>query len=224
MTTSDASWSASLRQIGELERQDHWHLRDDDHCYFFGEYSPGKGWAHSRTNQLVLNLKKKPELRTTNQWVHKTRAIADVGRAIAANFKPEMLPGITFVPIPPSKPPEHPDYDDRMLQVARRIAPACDVREVLQTAAARDPRHTSGSKRDPAALRATLRVRPELLAGLGARPIVLLDDVLTTGCSYTVCRDLLAAQLPGASIFGIFVARRIVDRSSAFEDFADLDL
>lgn len=223
MTTSDASWSASLRKISELERGDHWYLRDTDQCYFFGEYSPGKGWAHSQTNQLVLNLKKKPALRTTNQWVHKTKAIADVGRAIAANFKPEMLPGITFVPIPPSKPREHPEYDDRMLQVARRIAPACDVREVIHTAVARDPRHTSGSKRDPAELRATLGVRPELLAGLGARSIVILDDVLTTGCSYTVCRDLLAQHLPEATIFGIFVARRIVDRTAAFEDFADLD-
>ena len=223
MTTSDASWSPSLRQIGDLERQDHWYLRDGDRCYFFGEYSPGKGWAHSQTNQLVLNLKKPPALRTTSQWVHKTNAIGQVGRSIAANFKAEMLPGITFVPIPPSKPVDHPDYDDRMLQVARRIAPACDVREALYTLAERDPRHTSGSKRDPDALRASLGIRAELLANLGERPIVILDDVLTTGCSYTVCRDLLAQHLPGASIFGIFVARRVVDRTGAFADFSDLD-
>ena len=63
MTTSDASWSPSLRKVTDLERGDHWYLRESDQCYFFGEYTPGKGWAHSQTNQLVLNLKILPALR-----------------------------------------------------------------------------------------------------------------------------------------------------------------
>lgn len=221
MTTSDASWSPSLRQVTELERQDHWHLREADQCYFFGEYTPRAGWTHSRTNQLILNLKKKPSLRHTNQWVHKTDAIARIAASIRQNIKADMLAGVTFVPIPASKPADHPEYDDRMLQVARQIGPNCDVREILFTAAARDPRHTSGAKRDPVALRASLGLRPELLGGLEGRAIVLLDDVLTTGCSYTVCHDLLAEHVAGDSIIGIFVARRVVPPNT-FEDFFDL--
>ncbi len=54
--------------------------------------------------------------------------------------------------------------------------------------------------------------------------IVLLDDVLTTGCSFMVCRDMLQEALPNANIIGIFAAHRVVDRTSAWEDFADLDI
>jgi hypothetical protein len=222
MTTSDASWSPRLRLVGDLERQDHWYLGPNDQCYFFGEYTPGKGFAHSATNQLVMNLKKKPETRGTAQWNHKLAAIDRVARSIAANILPEALPGLTFVPIPPSKPSTAPGYDDRMTQVARRIVPGCDVRELIVTQAERDARHTTGEKRDPAALRATLALVPALLAN-PPKQIVLLDDVLTTGCSFTVCRAMLQEVLPQADIFGIFVARRVVDRTSPFEAFINLE-
>jgi len=220
MTTSDASWSPRLRQVGDLERSDHWYLTAADQCWFFGEYTAGKGWAHSQTNQLVLNLKKKPEFRNTAQWPHKAAAISRVARAIAANIKPEAMPGLTFVPIPPSKPVGSPDHDDRMSQVARQIAPGCHVRELLFTQSDRDARHATGQKRDPDALRATLALRADLLADPPGQ-IVLLDDVLTTGCSYMVCRSMLLEALPNADIFGVFVARRVVDRTSAFDAFID---
>mgnify|MGYP001627414974 CR=1 FL=1 len=224
MKTSDESWSGSLRQVGELERPDHWYLTEADICYFFGEYSAHKGFSHSVTNQLIANLKKKPSTRGTPQWSYKSGAISRVARAIAANIQPTVLPTLTFVPIPPSKPPTSPDYDDRMTQVAKQITPGCDVREILQTVKERDPRHLSGDKRDPAALRETLAIRKELIARPPGR-IILLDDVLTTGCSYTVCREMLMDAIPGVEIFGIFVARRAVDRTSAFEDFfSDDDL
>lgn len=222
MTTSDASWSHSLRQISDLERGDHWYLRDTDQCYFFGEYTPYKGWSHSTTNQLIANLKKKPSTRGTMQWNHKLNAIGQLARTIGANIKPEALPGVTFVPIPPSKPEDHPEYDDRMRQVATRIRTGCDSRDILFTQIERDARHTSGNRRDPEALRDSLGIRNALLTP-PPTTIALLDDVLTTGCSFTVCRDLLAALVPGATIVGIFAARRVIDRTSMFEDFDDLD-
>ncbi len=61
MPTSDASWSGRLRLIGDLERPDHHHLEAGDQCAFFGEYTPGEGWKHSSTNNLILNLKKGTE-------------------------------------------------------------------------------------------------------------------------------------------------------------------
>lgn len=221
MKTSDESWSGSLRQVGDLERPDHWYLTEEDLCYFFGEYTAYKGYAHSVTNQLIANLKKKPSTRGTPQWSYKMAAISRVARAIAANINPEALPTLTFVPVPPSKPPSSPEYDDRMTQVARQIAPGCDVREILQTAQDRDPRHLSGDKRDPVALRTTLEIRRELIASPPTR-IILLDDVLTTGCSYTVCKSMLSEAIPGVEIFGIFVARRAVDRTCPFDIF-DVD-
>jgi hypothetical protein len=221
--TSDASWSASLRQIGDLERQDHWFLRPGDQCYFFGEYTARAGFGASRTNNIISNLKKKPSTRGTQQWQYKLGAIRAVGAAIRGNIRPEALPQMLFVPIPPSKPTGHPEHDDRVAQIARAVG-GCEVREILFTAQERDARHLAADRRDPDALRATLGVREDLLTGLGDRPIVLLDDVLTTGCSYTVCRDVLAGLAPEANVFGIFVARRVIDRSAEAMGFTDLTL
>src|SRR5580698_4840315 len=118
MTTSDESWSHRLRKVGDLERPDHWYLRDGDECYFFGEYTAYAGYRHSETNGVISNLKKKPSTKGTLQWNYKLNAIARIGHTIASNIKPEFLSGLTFVPIPPSKPPGSPEYDDRMFQVA----------------------------------------------------------------------------------------------------------
>lgn len=223
MPISDASWSAKLRTIGDLERPDHWHLRAEDDCTYFGDYTPRAGYGHSATNQLIQNLKKKPELRHTAQWPHKQRAIREVGQAIAANVNQGALGNVVFVPIPPSWPPGDPGYDDRMAQVAQAVGPGAIVRELLFTSAAREAQHLGQQRRDPDILRATLGFRTELAAGLPSQ-IVLLDDVLTTGCSFVVCKSLLQEHIPNAQIYGLFVARRIIPNPFAGMDFDDLDI
>ena len=223
MPTSDASWSARVRVVGDLERPDHWFLTEADDCAFFGEYTAGGGYAHSFTNQLVLNLKKSPDLAGTPQYAWKGRAIRDVGRAIADNISTEALTRACFVPIPPSKQPGTPGYDDRMVQVARAIGPGVDVREVLVTTAERDAMHIQSTRRDPDALRATLGLNTALLQP-APEQVILLDDVLTTGCSFMVCKAMLSEVWPEAKIFGLFVARRALDRTNDFEGFAVDDL
>jgi len=222
MPILDASWSGRLRLVGELERPDHWYLTAEDDCAFFGEYTAGGGYGHSTTNHLILNLKKKPETRGTAQWKYKGHAIGDIGQAIAKTLSPGSLAQTTFVPIPPSRPAGDPDYDDRMAQVARAIGPAVDVREVLYTAVGRDPAHVNASHRDPAALKATLSVNSALVAPAPLQ-VILLDDVLTTGCSFKVCKAMLAEVWPAAKIYGLFVARRVIARPSAEEDFAAVE-
>jgi len=184
---------------------------------FFGEYTARAGYGHSSTNQLIHNLKKKPELRGTPQWRWKEAAIADAGRAIARNVRADVLARTAIVPIPPSKTPQHPDYDDRMARVARAVGPQVDVRDALYTAVERDPAHVGQNHRDPIALRATLALRPDLLANPPGH-VLLLDDVLTTGCSFTVCKAMLAEVWPDTRIIGLFVARRVVERGSEFDD------
>jgi hypothetical protein len=220
MPTSDVSWSAKLRVIGDLERPDHYYLTDQDVCAFFGEYTARAGFGHSLTNQVVHNLKKKPETRATPQWKYKVRAIEGVGSAIRENIDPQALSAIAFVPIPPSKMPHAAGYDDRMTQVARAIGPGVDVREVLYTMLEREAMHGNQNTRDPEALRTTLGIRADLLNPAPAQ-VVLLDDVLTTGCSFRVCKALLGSVWPEAQIYGIFVARRIIERLSLFDEFVD---
>lgn len=216
MTTSDASWPGKLRLVGELERPDHWHLTEADNCAFMGEYSARKGYAHSFTNGLVSNLKKKPSTRGTPQWRYKLQAIERVANALASNIEAGALSASTFVPIPPSKPPGHPEYDDRMAQVARAMGVG-DLREILFTKSEREALHATSNHRDMNTLRASIGVREELKAPTPTL-VVLLDDMLTTGCSFRVCCSLLREIWPNAAFFGLFVARRVIDHSVVFED------
>lgn len=133
MTTSDESWSNRLRQVGDIERPDHYYLTSEHHCVYFSEYTARKGWSHSTTNGIVNNIKKHPQKRGTNEWRHKLAAIEQVGRLIKANMRVESLRNVTFVPAPPSKPPSDPAYDDRMLQIGRAIGSDIDVRPLLET-------------------------------------------------------------------------------------------
>lgn len=209
MVTLDESWNGRLRRIGDLEHPDHCHLGRHHDCYFFGEYTARAGYGHSSTNQLISNLKKSPATRNTYQWRHKQRAIGDVAGAIRENFHPDRLPDVTFVPIPPSKPVGHPEYDDRMTQVARSIGPGVDVRELLVTLEAREARHLNNDARDRQLLRQSLGINDNLLNPM-PREIFILDDVLTTGCSFSVCAEILQELFPGVSISGLFVARRVL--------------
>ncbi|ATN37757.1 hypothetical protein ACO34A_28765 (plasmid) [Rhizobium sp. ACO-34A] len=218
MTTLDASWSARLRVVGDLERGDHYYLNDDDTCAYFGTYTSRAGFAHSYTNQLISNLKKSPSVRNTAQWQYKQRAISQVAAAIARNLNADSWQKTIFVPIPPSKRRDSPDYDDRMLRVAQEMGNHADIRELLYTAVEREARHTNTDRRDQDALRASLAVDTRFAANPKAQ-VVLLDDVLTTGCSFRVCREMIAEIWPNASIFGIFVARRVPPNP-----FADLEL
>jgi predicted amidophosphoribosyltransferase len=212
MAISDESWSPKLRTIGDLERPDHSYLTPSDECYFFGEYTARAGYAHSRANSLITNLKKKPALRSTSQWPHKEQAILDCAAAIVKNLKPEFLSQIVFVPIPPSKCPGSPDYDDRVTRIARAISPNADVREIIFSVADREARHTTQDHRDPNALRSILRIREELVGN--ARPfVILLDDVVTTGCSFYVCKAMLGKVWPESTVVGIFVARRAIPKT-----------
>jgi len=210
MKTSDASWSGRLRVIGDLERPDHWHLTADDNRAFIGEYTARAGFGHSRTNSLISNLKKPPSTRGTPQWYYKGEAIREVGWTIANNLTAEALASSTFVPIPPSKPPTALDYDDRMIQVARAIG-RVDVREVLFTHSERGALHASNDQRDMLALRQSISIRMELTNPIPTQ-VILLDDMLTTGCSFKACKSILAAIWPTAPFYGIFVARRVIDR------------
>lgn len=208
MPTCDDSWTGSLRTVTDLERPDHHLLRPEDFCYFAGEYTPRAGFGASATNQLITNLKKRPSLRTTNQWPHKQRAIADAAASIKAGLNVNALPDILFIPIPPSKLPTDPEYDDRMTEIARRIGP--NVREAIYLAEPRDAAHAGDDVRDWQALKAKLRLHADWLQPV-PRYIALVDDMLTTGCSYRACESLLRDYLPAAPIvpiFGLFVSRR----------------
>lgn len=69
-------------------------------------------------------------------------------------------------------------------------------------------------------LKAKLRLDPAMLEPR-PRMIALVDDLLTTGCSFKACQSLIADHLPDVPVIGLFVARR--KPRSPFEGF-DPDL
>ncbi|MBN8804243.1 MAG: hypothetical protein J0H81_03925 [Sphingopyxis terrae] len=222
MTTFDSSWSPTVRRIGDLERGDHYYLTDDDQCYFFGEYTARAGYSHSSTNQIIANIKKKPSVRGTPQWQYKLKDMRRVATAFRGAIRPEALPTVTFVPIPPSKLRTHPEHDDRMAAIARAISPHADVRELIIAATDRDPLHESECRLRPDQLAGCLQLDETLCEPAPTR-IFLLDDVITTGCSFRTCRQMLEARFPGVLVGGLFAARRVIDHAADFADF-DIDL
>lgn len=200
----------SLLEVDDLIRCDHWHLRRDDRCFFLREYIPRAGFAGGDTNSLILNLKKSPDRRGRLEWRHKSDAIARVVRELSVSLRAQPIAGALIVPIPPSKAPTDPLYDDRMVQVAQQLAGpsgaiACEllVREVSAP-----PLHQGDRRRDLDELRAQIRVRTPRDVACPQR-IFVLDDVLTTGAHFRVAKDALSSVFRAAEIFGLFIARRI---------------
>jgi hypothetical protein len=82
-----------LTKLDELNLPDHWYLDATDECYFIGEYTAGRGYSHSATNQFILNLKKCVERRGLPEWRHKESAIIQAAATLRSSLNPEFLAG-----------------------------------------------------------------------------------------------------------------------------------
>lgn len=133
--------------------------------------------------------------------------------AVKGAINPAALGSVTIIPIPPSKVRTDPEYDNRMAIIAKTVVQ--DTREAIEPIASRCPLHESGQRMKPDEMVATLALH-QALCQPTPTDIILLDDVITTGCSFVACYRLLRDQFPNVPISGIFAARRVIDRSSEF--------
>ncbi|MBF6570866.1 MAG: hypothetical protein IVW54_18525 [Candidatus Binataceae bacterium] len=208
-----------MQRIDSLSLGDHYHLTEEDECYFWGEYTARKGFSYSATNNLIINFKKSPLKRSKPEWRYKEEAIERVVAFFREVLKPEIFSLVTFVPIPPSKAVGHAEYDDRLLRTLRLISQGrnADIRELaLQT-------ETITAAHD-----ADVRPRPDDLVGVyeinepvatpAPQNIFIFDDVLTTGAHFKAMQRVLSNRFQGVRIIGIFIARRVPD-TTAIEDF-----
>src|SRR3546814_1544375 len=97
----------------------------------FGEVSH-KGPGCSRTNALIADLKSKPGDAAKDGENRKGQAIDRCAAVLRSALEPSWVRGTTFVPIPSSKTPDHPDHDDRMERICaglrseeRRVGKEC---------------------------------------------------------------------------------------------------
>lgn len=207
-----------LRTIDDQSRPDHSNLSPTDACLYLYEYTSGKNYSFSATNSLISNLKKK---RGARGYQYKGRAIGEAARAFATAINQAWLDGATLVPVPPSKSKTDPDYDDRILQLCRRIRPEppLDVRELVVQRSSLPAAHESQQRPTIEDLVREYQIDEQLTE---PRPkwIGVFDDVLTVGTHFVAMKRVLATRFPGLSIEGFFIARRVF--ANPFEDFDDV--
>jgi predicted amidophosphoribosyltransferase len=119
-------------------------------------------------------------------------------------------PGAALVPTPPSKPIGDPNYDDRMLQIARRShapdGPPTPVLDVLKQARRLHASHVTARRPQIDTLVKAYALEDTPLA---PERLIFLDDILTTGRHFRAMTEVLRRRFPAAEIVGLFIARRV---------------
>jgi predicted amidophosphoribosyltransferase len=222
MTTSgDNSFPSRLTRIDELTRGDHSYLEAGDECLFFGDYSARKNFAHSATNNVILNFKKPMKFKGTPSWKYKIQQINAVAQAFSTNIGTAFA-ALTLVPVPPSKLKTDPEYDDRMMDMLRAMrAPSGqtpDVRELVVQTRSMPAAHDSLNRLPPIEWENVYEIN-EALAQRTPSWIGIIDDVLVTGSRFRAMSNVLKRRFPAARITGLFIARRVpeaIDPSKFF--------
>jgi predicted amidophosphoribosyltransferase len=197
-----------LTKIDELNLADHYYLEPADECYFIGEYTAGRGYAHSATNQLIYNLKKSVDRRGLAEYRFKEEAIAQAGYALSQFLNPTFIQNGTFVPIPPSKSRDDPLYDDRISRVIRSIGPHAELREIIYQRVNAPVTHLSQYRQNPNQIYENYVIEGELVRPL-PNAIAVVDDVITTGAHFKGAQKILSENFPDVKIYGLFLARRV---------------
>ncbi|WP_417456528.1 hypothetical protein [Kordiimonas sp.] len=195
----------------------HHYLGEDDECGYMYEYTPfrhtnGLTWNFSQGNRFITNLKKKPNTRGTNQWQHKVRAMRLATKLISELIPDEWHRVVTYVPIPPSKASDHPEYDERMSTVLNGIQKEfpIDVRNLIRQTQSTAASHEQGARRlRPDELRNIYTIDHELIHPTPTT-IMIVDDVLSMGSHFRAAKDLLSEHFPQAHIMGLFLARTVI--------------
>jgi len=216
---SASTFPQRLTEIDDLTRPDHFYLMADDACYFLGEYTARKGFAFSRTNQLVLNFKKGLVKRGSQQWKYKEQAIGQAATVFRTALTGDLLDRITLVPIPPSKAKTDPLYDDRLVRMlgAVRPQPPLDIRELICSESAPQRAHDRTNRPRPEEIQANYAV-DKMLLNPKPNTVALVDDVLTTGAHFRAAYSVIKQAFPGIPIVGLFIARRVPEAAD-FEQF-----
>ena len=214
---------AKLQVIDDSNRSAHHYLSTGDECYFLHEYTAREGALHSPENQFIFNFKKPTLRRERVDYPYKAQAIAEAIAIFRELFdtEPHLYEQCTFVPIPPSKPPGHEEYDDRMWQLVQGLCQGknADARELILQTEAYAAAHLQGSSPD--------RIKPPQLRDIyrlnGLPPkakILFFDDVLSAGTHFTAAKSKIQAAYPETTVIGFFQARRVFPAASVMASAA----
>jgi hypothetical protein len=204
-------WKIDSSTVGE-----HFSLRESDQCYYIWEYTAGRDFKFSPSNHLIFNLKIKPGhiRKSPNRAFYKEQAIDHSAAALRKCLTRDYVEqAATFIPIPGSKAPGDPEYDDRMLKVLTRAFEgwAVDIRPILKLTESTAADHESEERLPYEQLLAISKLEDSAQTLLKPLAIVV-DDVLNSGKHFRVAQALIAKQFPTVSVRGLFLARCIHER------------
>lgn len=201
-----------MLQIDETTVGEHFDLEPSDLCYYVWEYTAGQRYDFSPTNQLIANLKIKPSqiAANPNRAYYKQQAISHSSAALRSLIRQRWIEQAgTFVPMPGSKIPGNPEYDDRILKILQTSFGGfhADIRPLLEQAVNTAADHESSERMSYKELRAITQISATASAAAPRANIAVVDDVLNSGKHFKVAQELLSARFPGTPIIGIFLAR-----------------
>lgn len=201
-----------FEKVDELAFDDHYHLDSAvDKCHYLLKYSTNADIYSDDSRSLIVNLKKSPDRKFLPEWRYKEKAIEHFATILRGCFTEQDLATYTFVPVPPSKAATDPLYDDRMIQILKKAFPndEADIRALLYQDTSMEAFHHSDNRSSQMLkLQTHLKVEESLLPNVREK-IFLFDDVLVTGAHFKVCKSKIQQYLPGKTIIGLFLARRI---------------
>ncbi len=194
---------------GEDDRLDYCPDHAQKTLIYARTYTIGENYKHSGTNQLIFNLKRRT---TASQGAlyHKKEAIRQFAdEASVFLSRHEKSRQLCLVPMPSSKIASHPEYDDRIEQVAERVSLRLRSRAthllMLEAITNRQPSHLGGSRNE---VGASMKINDAAIEKYDpSSVIVIIDDVLTSGAHFSAAFKHIRSRLPNAEIVGLFWAK-----------------
>jgi hypothetical protein len=174
-----------------------------DECYYTREYLK-EGFSASASNQLVWNFQISPT--EEHRMRHKKDAIEAFVSELGHLMSRVKVQSYLIAPMPTSKVPGHPEYDDRLIQVLQKVAPQQYCEPIVGGNSHLPSKR--GGPRHPSFYSANY-VFKGFSPGLLPSVLFVLDDVLTSGSHFRAYKDLMLARCPGLRVVGIFWALTI---------------
>ena len=203
--------------VDEAVRGEYYYIEAQDTCFYIWErishlWSSGQrpDYTQYPVNQLISNLQILPSFKTSYPQRHywKELAIKYAAGALASLIPEEWRQlNPTFVPVPPSKPTNDPEYDARLLTTLKTVRPKLkDIRPLIVL-------NGEGFDSKQKGLHPSDRAQHYSIDEDFADPepeiIILFDDILTTGCHFKAMEIVLKERFPDAAIYRLFLARTV---------------
>jgi hypothetical protein len=201
-----------LLKIDALTRLDHYHLCDEDECYYLWEWDAAP-YAQSATTDFIGNFQRDMRFKDSQwPWFYNKQAMLHAAKAIAQTMPPEWRTS-TFVPVPPSRIKTDPRHDLRLIStLAVSVSGVADARELVLQVTNTQSREKMIS---PASRASNWTIDATLIKPIPSG-IVVFDDLLTGASHFAAMKIILSRQFPHVPISGLFLARRL--RKSQIDD------